>query len=219
MSFPIQISVLYNIPLSDYNKIISMLTPVNIVSISILFVAAGLTFVLNKHIYKIIPPLLVILFANNAIVGLYGTDFTLIQVCLSFLLFALSLKPFYNQEIKAVIMNPKLRWWKTPKRHYTVNKAVDFSTADEHIKTEALNFSTSGLYAKVEDENQLNSIKLNTILDLDVGAEKMKLQAKVVRIIQDTSSFPNGIGLDFIKDEVHKNDFIPWLKNEIKNGV
>jgi len=195
-----------------------MLTPVNLLTMTILFLAGFLTLFMHKHIYKIIPALLLILFANNAIVGLYGTDFTLIQVCLSFLLFALSLKPFYQQDIRAVIMNPKLRWWKTPKR-YPMGKSVGLESSKERIDTEALNFSTSGLYAKVECDDQLNSLILNQVIDLDVGENKIKLQAKVVRIVQDTSEFPNGVGLEFIKDDVHKNDFLPWLKNEVKQGV
>ena len=214
LSFPVQIIFLYDIPLNDFSKIFSMLTPVNLISMGTLFLAGGLTLFMHQHIYKIIPALLLILFANNAIVGLYGTDFTLIQVCFSFLLFALSLKPFYKQDIRAVILNPKLRWWKTPTR-YSLEKSIALQSAKSKIKTQALNFSTTGLYAKIDSEEELGLLLLNQIIELDIDEEKIKLQAKIVRIINDTSEFPNGVGLEFIKDDIHKNNFIPWLKNEI----
>lgn len=216
LSFPLQIVQLYSIPINDISKILSMLTPLNLISMGTLSIAAVLTLTMNKIIYTIIPPLLILLFINNAIVGLYGTDFTLIQVCLSFVLFALSLKPFYKQDIKAVIMDPKLRWWTTPKR-YPLEREVGLYSTEKVINTEALNFSTSGLYARIENEKELNTLLLNQVIELDISESKIKLQAKIVRIVKDESEFPNGVGLEFIKNKNHKDIFLPWLKNEIKH--
>lgn len=216
LSFPLQIHMIYKIPLSDSMKIFSMLTPLNIVTMLTLVFAAALTAFLNKVVYKIIPFLLVILFVNNAVVGLYGTDFTLVQVCLSFLLFAISLKPFYKSEIKAVMDNPNLRWWKTPKR-YAIEKSVFINSNETQIDTEALNFSRTGLYAKVENDEQLNQLVIDDIIELKIGPEQIPLQARVVRIVQDETAFPNGVGLEFVKDETHKKDFIPWLKKLVKS--
>lgn len=215
-SFPLQIHYLYKIPLSDMNKIFSMLTPLNILTMLTLTISAVLVMTLHKSIYKIIPALLTILFINNAVVGLYGTDFTLIQVALSFVLFSVSLKPFYNQNVKSVIMNPKLRWWKTPKR-YNIEKSVLIEPNRLNIDSEALNFSKTGVYVKIESDTELDQFIVEDILNLVVGSEEIPLQAKVVRIVRDNTGFPNGVGLEFIKDENHKNEFIPWFKEQVKS--
>lgn len=216
MSFPLQIHFIYDIPLDDPKKIISMLTPLNVITMITLCCVALLTSFLHKLVYRLIPFLLVILFANNAIVGLYGTDFTLVQVFLSFILFSISLKPFYQSEIKAVIDNPNLRWWKTPKR-YAVEKSVFINGNDTQIDTEALNFSKTGLYARVEDEDKLSKLAIDDIIEIKVGPQEIPLQARIVRIVQDETQFPNGVGLEFIKDKVHKESFVPWLRKTVKN--
>lgn len=215
VSFPLQIHFIYNIPLNDPVKIFSMLTPLNLSSMIILAVAAFLGAFMNRLIYKIIPILLAVVFLNNAIVGLYGQDFTLIQVAASFLLFAISLRPFYQAEIKSVIMNPKLRWWKTPKR-YQIEKSILLNSKNSKINTEALNFSSSGIYIKIEHAEQLKSLIVDELVELKLGAEKIPLKARVVRIVEDETQFPNGVGLEFIKDEVHKSQFMPWLRQQIQ---
>ena len=215
-SFPMQIYIMYKIPLSDPARIFSMLTPLNIFTMSSLCLAASLTTIMHKSIYKIIPILLVILFINNAVVGLYGTDFTLVQVGLSFVLFSISLRPFYNPEVKAVINNPNLRWWKTPKR-YSMKKSVFIDSQNTEIDTEALNFSKSGLYAKVESDVELNKLIIDEVIQLNIGPNQIPLKARVVRIVQDETEFPNGVGLEFIKDSEHKNSFLPWFRELVKD--
>jgi hypothetical protein len=215
MSFPLQIHLIYKIPLSDPLKILSMLTPLNLISMAGLILAGAITLFLNKVIYKVVPILLAVVFINNAIVGLYGTDYTLVQVGLSFLLFAFSLKPFYSDDIKAVIMNPKMRWWKTPKR-YPMEKSVFINSKDTEIDSEALNFSKTGLYAKIENDKELEKLIIDEIIELKIGIEEIPVQARVVRIVQDTTAFPNGVGLEFIRNENHKNGFIPWFKKQVK---
>lgn len=216
-SFPVQIHLLYRVPLEDYNKILSMLTPLNLMTMASLVIAAAMTFMLNKWIYKVIPLLLFVTFANNAIVGLYGTDYTLVQVCLSFILLAISLKPFYHNEIKAVIFNPKLRWWETPKR-YAMRADLQLNSAQFRIDTQSLNFSKTGAFAAIESNTELDTINIDDILDFTIkGEDEIHLRAKVVRINQGHEVQPDGIGLEFIKDEGHSKNYMPWFKESVAN--
>lgn len=216
LSFPIQIYFIYKIPINDYERIFSMLTPLNLVSMSSLFIASVLTLFLNKWIYKVIPILLFVLFGNNAIVGLYGTDYTLVQVCLSFVLFSISLKPFYKKEIKAVILNPRLRWWKTPTR-YQLNKPIQLHSEKFELHSETINLSTSGIFAKVLQKDLLDSIDLNDVINLKIGDDNtpINLKAKVVRINSSLEHQPDGFGLEILKDEVHKKEYLPWLSQNV----
>lgn len=213
LSFPLQIRFLYGIPLTDVESIFSMLTPMNIISMTVLITTGILTASMSHNVYKTVPVLLVALFLNNAIVGLYGSDYTMIQVGLSFVLFAFSLKPFYAQEIKAVIENPKLRWWETPKR-YKVKMDLKISNGSLHLLTETDNISSTGIFTAVEDKDLLDSFNLNDVLEVNLGDKAVK--AKVVRINERASDYmPLGYGLQILQDESHKDVYLPWFKENI----
>ncbi len=212
LSFPLQIMYLYKIPYTDIIKVFSMLTPLNLISMSVLFTTAILTASMSRSVYKMVPILLVALFANNAIVGLYGSDYTVVQVALSFFLFAFSLKPFYAQEVKAVILNPNLRWWKTPER-FNVKKDLKISNGSFDIFSETTNISSTGLFAKVEDEKLLRAFELNEVIDIQLGETDKLFKAKVVRVNdKKTERSDVGFGLQICKDSSHKEVYLPWFK-------
>lgn len=213
LSFPLQIFYLYGIPVTNVSKVFSMLTPLNLLTMAALMVTAVLTVTLNKAIYKFIPALLLLIFANNAIVGLYGTDYTLLQVGLSFGLFGLSLKPFYSEDIKAVIMNPKLRWWESAKR-YNVIKPLQLNTEMLKINSVTTNISKSGIFAEINEKEMLEKFDLNQVIDVKIlGKNNITLKAKIIRKSEGENKQPSGFGLEFIKDANHKKNYIPWFKD------
>jgi hypothetical protein len=218
ISFPIQIYYIYAIPLSETTKVISMLTPLNLITMASLITIACLTLKLSKLVYICIPILITLVFANNAIVGVYGKDFTIIQVALSFILLGLSLSPFYNKGIRSVIENPDLRWWKTPKRH-ELKKPLTLTSGMFEINTITSNISKTGVFAKVSDQIQLDQIQLDQIIDLKIlGKDGFEIRAKVVRKSQGAEAYggPSGFGLEFIKDQKHRNTYLPWFKSNIQ---
>lgn len=213
--FTLQIFLIYDIPLSEFERTLAMLTPLNLLTMAIMFVTGLLTMMMNRHVYKLIPALLLITLANNAVVGLYGSDYTLFQVALSFVLFGLSLKPFYSKEIKAVINEPRLRWWLTPTR-YNMQKPIKIHSDRLQITSETLNMSKTGVFAKVTEDYQLDEIELDEILDLQILLDSpITLKARVVRKCLGTQNQPDGVGLEIIKDQYHKREYLPWLKQAV----
>lgn len=215
LSFPLQIYYLYGIPVSNVSKVISMLTPLNLVTMAALMVTSVLTLTLNKAIYKFIPALLLLVFANNAIVGLYGTDYTLLQVGLSCILFTISLKPFYSADIKSVIMNPKLRWWESAKR-YNVIKPLQLNTEMLQINSVTTNISESGMFAEVNEQSMLNKFEIDQIIDVKIiGKRNFTVKAKIIRKTAGDENQPSGFGLELIKDQTHKKVYLPWMKDAV----
>ena len=211
-SFPLQIHLIYDIPLTDPVKLISMLTPLNLITVSMLVLTGVLTLTLSKYVYKFIPILLFIVFANNAIVGLYGTDYTLLQVAFSFVLFGLSLRPFYSPEIKAVIMNPNFRWWETPTR-YQMQRPLQLQADSVDIFSESLNLSSTGLFAKIKEPELMEALNIDDIIDIKILDDKpITMRAKVVRKADDNNQGDEGYGLQFIQDAAHKKQYLPWFK-------
>lgn len=215
LSFPIQIYFLYEIPLTDFEKIFSMLTPVNLMTMSTLIMASILAMTLSKWIYKFIPILLMILFANNVIVGLYGNDYTLVQVILGFVLFGVSLQPFYRKDIKNIITNPNMRWWKTPKR-YNIETKINLNTNILELHSHTANISKTGIFAKIDDKTLLNLMDINEVINIELyDINKINLKAKLVRKSDGTST-PRGFGLEFIQDNNHRQYYLPWLNKHKK---
>lgn len=215
LSFPVQIYYLYGISLDNVGKVISMLTPLNLITMGALMATSVLTLTMSKAIYKFIPVLLFLIFANNAIVGLYGTDYTLIQVGLSFILFGVSLKPFYNTDIKSVIMNPKLRWWESPKR-YNVVKPLQLDTGDLQINSVTTNISKTGLFAEINEKDTLGQFDVDQVIDVKIlGKKNFTLKAKIIRKTNGSISQPSGFGLEIVKDKSHKKDYLPWMKDAV----
>lgn len=211
-SFPLQIFMIYDIPLIDIERIFSMLTPLNILTMATMIVTAILTFAMNRNVYRIIPALLLVTFTNNAIVGLYGSDYTLFQVAMSFILFGLSLKPFYSREIRAVITEPRLRWWNTPKR-YDVRKQIKIHSEKFDVSSETINLSRTGMFAKVKEGHHLDQFDINEVINLEIMDEHpISLRARIVRKTQGNEMQPDGFGLEIIKDEFHKKDYLPWFR-------
>jgi hypothetical protein len=214
LSFPVQIYFLYKIDLSNIEKIFTMLTPINLLSMSVLTLSSILTLFMAKSIYKIVPVLLALLFINNAIVGLYGSDFTLIQVGLGFVLMAFSLKPFYSEKVRSVIMNPKLRWWETPKR-FSLRKSLAIRINGFEIFSEATNFSKTGIFTQVKEESALELMKLDDVVDINIiGNSEVKIQAKIVRKSNHDTENP-GLGLEIIKGQEHTEKYLPWFKQMV----
>lgn len=215
LSFPLQIVLIYDIPITDTLKIFSMLTPLNLLTMTAMILTGCLTIFMNKHVYKAIPLLLFVTLLNNAIVGFYGSDYTFFQVAMSFILFGISLKPFYSQEIKAVINEPKLRWWLTPTR-YEMAKPIKINTAELQLTSETFNLSKTGVFAKISDQYQLDEFSLNDVLDLQILTESpITLKARVVRKSDGHSNQPKGIGLEIVKDQFHRQEYLPWLKQAV----
>jgi hypothetical protein len=214
VSFPVQIYFLYKIDISNIDKVFTMLTPLNLISMTVLTLSALLTFFMAKSIYKIVPILLALLFVNNAIVGLYGTDFSLIQVGLGFVLMAFSLKPFYSPQIRSVIMNPKLRWWETPKR-FNVRKPLAIKVNDFEIFSQGKNFSKTGIFTQIEEDSTLELMNLNDVVDISIiGNSEVHVQAKIVRKTSSPGATP-GLGLEIIKDQDHEEHYLPWLRQMV----
>lgn len=214
MSFPIQIALLYSLDHTQFIKILSMLTPLNLLSMSLFLTCSVMSLLMSKHIYKITPVLIIVILINNTIVGVYGNDYSLIQVSLSFILTCFTLVPLYAKDVVAVIKEPKLRWWLTPKR-YNVRKAHLIRFKDVEIFSEILNLSKTGIFTKIKEPSMIELLRTGDLVELNISdTTDFAIKAKVVRIAK-TDSNHNGLGLEIIKDKDHSEHYIPWFKQFI----
>lgn len=209
ISFPMQIHFLYKIPMSDLNKIMSMLTPLNFLCMLMMMISAMLITSLNKGIYYLTPLLVCLVITNNIYVGMYGQDFSMDQVLISSLIFIMLHLPLYNSQLKSVILQPRLRWWQTPKR-YQIEKKLSLVKNQSEVFLDSINISESGLLTKCLD----NSIDLNIddIIKIKILVDKeFTISARVVR--ETNIDEKRGFGLEIVKNENYKTHYLPWFKN------
>lgn len=209
ISFPLQIAYLYELNSDNMTTILSMLTPLNLLSILILSISAILVHKMHKSTYIIIPIMFAVLYINNLVVYLYGMDFSTSQILISFVLIAISLQPFYNETIKQVMNDPKQRWWLTPKR-YNVRKPLIINSEGFELFSETANISKTGLYATITEHDQLDFFKVDQIIEVSPILDRdMSFKAKVIRIDDQK----DGLGLQVM--DLKKSPFKFWFKQQL----
>ena len=197
--------------MSDFSKIFSMLTPLNLITMFFFITAACFAANMNKHIYKILPFLLLTVLVNNFIVAAYGSDYSYLQVIFSFIGLGLILLPFYKKQNKEVLLNPSLQWWMTPKR-YDLTKPIEIKGDSFKIFGESLNISKSGIFTIISEPEIMNSLGLDEVVNIKIMDEiPIKIKAKIVRKTNGEGQ-PLGCGLQFIQNNDLKLRFNPWFK-------
>ena len=211
IGFPVQIYILYSIPMSDLPKIFSMLTPLNLITMFFFVTAACFTANLNKHIYKVIPILLITVLVNDYIVAAFGHDYSYKQVFISFFALGLLILPFYKKQNKEVLLNPSLQWWATPKR-YDLSKQIEIKGENYKIFGESLNISSSGIFTLINEPEIIETLGVDEIVNLKIMDEiPINVKAKIVRKSNGENQ-PLGCGLQFIQNNDLKLRFNPWFK-------
>ena len=97
-----------------------------------------------------------------------------------------------------------------------MQKPIKIHSDRLQITSETLNMSKTGVFAKVTEDYQLDEIELDEILDLQILLDSpITLKARVVRKCLGTQNQPDGVGLEIIKDQYHKREYLPWLKQAV----
>ena len=207
VSFPLQIHLLYQIPLSDMTRILSMLTPINFLCMFCLMISAMLIASLNRFIYIMAPTLIALVTVNNLIVAYYGQDFSIEQVIFSAALFTSIHLPLYKKEFRQLILTPELRWWLTPKR-FEIKKEISVLAGSGEHNMNTVNVSQTGLLTVMEDDIPY---KIDDIIKIKIDAiAPITLDARVVRKTNINDQV--GMGLELVQNENFSSKYLPWFK-------
>ena len=62
----------------------------------------------------------------------------------------------------------------------------------------------------------LNKFQLDQVIDVKIiGKKNFVLKAKIIRKTEGSKEQPSGFGLEFVKDQTHKKNYIPWFKDAV----
>jgi len=206
LSFPLQIMLLYGHEWGEWPMIFSKLTVFNRLVIGIFLLNAYLSLTAHKWLRVTIPLSLLVVCANNFIVGSYGTDYALHLTSLTSLMYLFFVSNLYLSRGYQVLLNPQLRWWRVPLRK-KISCPVSIKLSNgEYFKSKSFDISNSGLFLEKqsnqrEDFSAMNNVEeileQDMILNLAI-AESFFCRAKIVRKTAGNGQYPAGIGLEFI---------------------
>lgn len=214
LSFPIQIIALYDLSFFDFEKVMSMLTPLNHLTILLLISTAFACQIMSKSIYRILPILTGVVLLNNYIVGTYGSDYSTFQAVLGVGLFAASVLPLYSGSIKSVITDHSKRWW-IPAKRVVLRNPIKIVSTKNGIYTNTLDMSASGVFIEITDQAALAKIALNQVIVFKILGIKEVLQGKIVRKNTNSDNKGAGVAMQLIKDNTYQDTYLPWFKERM----
>ncbi len=224
LSYPLQVMVLYGHSLFEIDQIFFKISTLNFLVMFSLLCNAYLLLNASSLLKFTIPTTLALVMWSNAIIGSYGSDYSMSSTSLASLLFALLCTPLMAvSEIQLVLSNPKTRWWLTPKRVKKNLTTAMQQTKGLHLIAETHDISESGLFIPfstcVEKETKEYvldpRLKVGEVITLHIRLSQfntIKCEARVIRVSQKPSSKPAGLGLQFLQLDEH-------AKTQIKKYV
>jgi hypothetical protein len=154
LSLPMQIMWIYGHDLTEINAVLSKLTALNIVCFILLLVNSWFSFSVSALLNITLPGLAVAISLNNYTVGLYGSDFTAEETLFASLSFVSVILGFYVAGGYQVLKNPRLWWWKTPKRKSMKRPLALWKASGRFIIGDTENLSSSGVFVNFSESSR-----------------------------------------------------------------
>lgn len=186
-----------------------MLTPLNILLLSLCLLTATLSYNASPMLRVLIPLLLVTEATNNYLIMKSGIGFNSSQVSWATAAFALLHVPLMFGTRKEALLNPGVRWWLVPGRRL-INVPINIKTLQGfRFTTRSFDISNNGIFIKIDPEvychgqtSFLKSMFSGGRLHLKITAGRFKeiqCEAQVVRCQEkNQGQYPAGLGIRFI---------------------
>lgn len=146
ISFPLQIKFEYDYAWSDLAYTLDHLTYMNFAVMFLCLWVAYDSFVVSPRLKVSSLVLINLTIINNAFVGYVAINYSPWETAVASFFFILPFLYLLKPNIKALLTNTQLQWWKTPTR-FNLNWAVKIDGLDS-VGT-SLNVSRSGILVKV----------------------------------------------------------------------
>jgi len=203
LSFPLQILFLYEHPMSEIPQALSKLTFFNWIVIGALGCGSVLFY---RGSTKMVPAAIavtVLVLANNILVGVFGEDFQLWQTLGASVLFGSLHLSLRNEEVRKLIQQPELRWWRTAYRQKLRIPVILRTKNYHHLNFESFDISDTGIFISATPGlvASLKGLKLGEIAVLTMKFDtltQIRCNARIARISEGGGQYPSGIGIEFV---------------------
>lgn len=206
LCLPLQIAFLYDhdlFTLSDWSSLWMKVTPLNLVVIAICLINAYLSLYASKALKFTLPIGIVIIAINNFFVSLWGNDYSFSQATSATVAFSLLSYSYIFTSAYDALKNPKLQWWKIPKR-YKQNLPVRIEAMNhKKVLTSTFDISKTGTFLSSMTpytKNLMNDLHIGEHINLYISTEKgdIQVQGRVVRKeFKARGDYPQGMGIEF----------------------
>ena len=204
VSFPLQIAMIYEHTFGEFDAIWSKLTYLNQAVMFLCLVNAYLVFQGSRYALYATALLVPMMVWNNYWVGTVATDYNMQTTMIGSALFALAHGLMLVPNARAVLLNPKNRWWRTaPRRKVEIPMMVCPWLDKQVFSTATFDISESGAFLKlnVHGESKIpDNLRPNDFVEIRfniAGYYQIRCSAKVVRLEKGKGNYPPGMGIQF----------------------
>ncbi|MEW6055513.1 MAG: PilZ domain-containing protein [Bdellovibrionota bacterium] len=232
LSFPVQIMLLYGHTPLEIPAIAAKFPPLNWLVMCLSVMSAFLVYRASPWMIAAIPVLTTAVLHNNWLVAEIGSDYPPFLVGTATGVFLLMMGMLMSKEIRALIVNPHLRWWYTPRRFRTElpvrlrvlgkNPFQLTARSQREFSTATYDLSEQGVFVLPPEDMQAELANLNegAVCSIKVSFQKFRVlecQAQVVRISQGHGGYPPGFGLRFLGMSAQKKRLLHEYLKQISH--
>lgn len=217
ISFPLQVILLYGHHWSETSAIFSKITWLNWFVIACFVVSGYFSIQASRYLLVMVPVTVILVAVNNYVVGKFAGDFSMLQTTLATMATGVLFTPLLLPSSKAVIKDPKRRWWRRSQRYNKRVSATINPFVGDMIHTHTYDVSQSGAFVCIADEDEKNLPKVGDKIRLSLNISSMKkirCEAVVVRITEPIGHYPRGLGIRFIDiEKLHQKSFQNFIRS------
>jgi hypothetical protein len=191
LSFPIQVFLLYDYSIMEIEAVFEQLTLLNWGVITFSLLTSYLVWTVHSSIYIAMALTSVLVLLNNLFVGLVSVDYTMKQTSIATGLFLIPILPVFVGRFHAVLMQPKLQWWRTARRFSKI-LVVDIipKVGGKPVLAKTINVSTTGALLEVPE-----AFNLRETIPLEIYFNEQHSFAFDGRVVRQESGLRKGFNL------------------------
>lgn len=195
ISFYVQIMILYNHNIFEFDKIMGKISLANRIVMVLCCINAILASNAQRLILVTAPTLIAAVFWNNHLVSTYGNDYAAGTTLLASFLFLSLHGALLLPSCRTVLFEPGKRWWRQNVRKH-IAMPIMITKSDTNYDNSTFDLSSSGAFVPVTG----GVFNLKDALDIQLALgtlRKIKCKARVIRIAKTKGTYPSGMGIEF----------------------
>lgn len=208
-AMPLQIILSYGYGVTEIPQILAGLAPLNWAVMGISMLHAFLVFRASSWALLSTIAFVGTILWNNWVVAETGLNYSVPAVALASLGAIGAHIPMFSREVRRVLLNPKMRWWRTAPRKRTAVQAVVRPVLGGEIRSRTFDLSSGGAFISMEEFALMRGTPQLTMRNLRVGSrcsirlllnqlQVIHCPAEIVRHAAASGEYPAGFAVRFV---------------------
>lgn len=210
LSIPLQVMFSYGYTPLELGAVIAGLAPLNWLVIAVSLVHAWLVYQASPLVILSTATFVGTILWNNWVVAEVGLNYSAPAVALATIGAVAAHIPLFGREVRRVLIDPKLRWWRTAPRKRATLQAVVRPVLGGELRSMTFDISSGGAFISLDSAVWPTTTKTHQMLrNLKVGARcsvrlvidqlnVIQCGAEIIRHSSARGDYPSGFAVRFV---------------------